>query len=176
MKKLLALSLLVAAITKKYFSIKYRAHNFYFEYSDPSVVLVAREAVDDAVWPDQFIWITEFDEIWYSYRSANNLTNIVTVKTSECYWKNFTKIIEVARYSKPQTIVLSRKTMVHFAARLRNLRENELLSGKKRVLIITDAKTLAKLRGCSDTWSKGSKIRIPIANKRVTSQAEYLAA
>jgi hypothetical protein len=159
MKKLITLPLLGYVIYKITEIIANRPRNCYYEFFNPSVVLVSKESLHGAVVPSRFAWTSSIDEIWYDHSIP---TKQLVEDSCRLNHIGALHIDLQTRLGNPYEIIIKRLW--------------GLYSTDTNILIVADAKTIARVRRNAHLWSplEDSMFVYPIS--RQYSRADYMAA
>ena len=158
MKKLISLPLLGYAFYKITEIIANRPRNCYYEFFTPSVVLVAKESLHGAVVPERFAWMSSIDEIWYDHSIP---TRQLVEDSCRLNHIGALHIDLQLRLGNPYKIIIKRLW--------------GLYGTDSNILIVADAKTIARVRRNAFLWSPREDLMFIYPISRQYSRSDSLA-
>lgn len=132
-----------------------RPQPFFYEFANPSVILVAVEELGNVERPSSFYW-------------SKDVSDIVLLANTDLVQKLNDSWIEAV--SVP---VRNRENVDWYQTALQRI---FTLSQGTKILIVTDAKTLGKLRRNAAVWSDSPELMIAIPILYNYSRTDYLSA
>jgi hypothetical protein len=140
--------------TKLVFRWLNRSQPYYYEYLQPSVVLVAAEELDGVEMPRKFCWMKDVNNVFF-YANPE-LGSVLTAS-----WRRNLRSLSVSREST--------FTSNYSAA----VREICSLPAGVKAIIISDAKTIARLRRTAYLWSDSPSL---VNIQPIDSRTLYMAS